>query len=201
VVAVCDPLPLFRLGVARALESSGFQTECPDAPEEWLHGTQDGLLLLTVKSNDDWVLLRRLGQEHRPRILVAVLEEEATDTSYVDAILAGADSALSRGSSAEQLSGAVGIVAQGFAVVPHAVLRALAARPAGSADHASDETPSEDELNWLRALAQGAPIRIIAENSGHSERTMYRLLRTLYRRLNARTRFEALLIAKERGLV
>jgi DNA-binding NarL/FixJ family response regulator len=66
----------------------------------------------------------------------------------------------------------------------------------------SDVVPSAmDRLMWLHHLAAGGTVAELADRLGYSERAMYRMLRALYREMGVRTRLEAVLRARESGLV
>jgi DNA-binding NarL/FixJ family response regulator len=84
---------------------------------------------------------------------------------------------------------------EGSALLPTDVVRALAdqgAENAASADHLSQQ-----EISWLRDLANEVSVGQIAEDTGYSERMLFRLLRDLYTKLGNRT--EALMLARQRG--
>src|SRR5262249_55405296 len=80
--------------------------------------------------------------------------------------------------------------------------------PAGVARALADGAPitrvrlpasSVEQLSWLRRLAAGATVAQLASEAGYSERAMFRLLQTLYRKVGARSRIEAILLAHELG--
>jgi DNA-binding NarL/FixJ family response regulator len=57
------------------------------------------------------------------------------------------------------------------------------------------------ERGWLRHLAESGTMANLATASGYSEREMYRLLGSVYTRLGAANRTEALLLAERWGLL
>ena len=57
------------------------------------------------------------------------------------------------------------------------------------------------EVAWLRALAEGLTIREVAERSAYSEREMFRKLRRLYRKMGVGGRIPALIRASRWGLL
>lgn len=65
---------------------------------------------------------------------------------------------------------------------------------AAPADHLSQQ-----EISRLRDLANGVSVGRIAEDTGYSERRMFRLLRDLLTRLGTRNRTEAPMLATQRG--
>jgi DNA-binding CsgD family transcriptional regulator len=54
-------------------------------------------------------------------------------------------------------------------------------------------------IAWLRHLSEGRTVADLADSVGYSERMMYRLLANLYRRLGARSRTKALMLAQREG--
>lgn len=60
---------------------------------------------------------------------------------------------------------------------------------------------TDQEVRWLKALAGGITVAQLARDARYSERSMYRRLSVLYRRLNVRNRTQALLAASERRLL
>jgi DNA-binding NarL/FixJ family response regulator len=94
---------------------------------------------------------------------------------------------------AEALDGAV----RGRCVLPVTIAQQMA-----TASLASRELPIEPrEVGWLAALAAGVSVADLAQGTSYSQREMFRLLGRIYERLGARTRIEALLVAKERGYI
>jgi hypothetical protein len=71
-VAVLDPLPVFRYGVALALSSLGYLVEEPTDAVAWLRECPGGMVLLTVHSADDLERLTAMCRV-RPRPLVVAL--------------------------------------------------------------------------------------------------------------------------------
>lgn len=58
---------------------------------------------------------------------------------------------------------------------------------------------SDEEMAWLGALLTESPIAEIASQSAMSERSMYRRLKGLYKKLDANNRYEAIAAAVEAG--
>lgn len=197
-VAVSDPLPLFRQGVMACLDDLLVETETPADLRTWAHGTDRRVILLTLQSAADWELLADLCQVPDDVVIVAVLED-ATVAGYLRAITAGASGAIPRTASISSLRAAFRAAVEGSTLLPTAVVRALAdqgSENAPTADHLSPQ-----EIGWLRDLANGMSVGRIAEDTGYSERMMFRLLRDLYVRLGTRNRTEALMLARQRGWI
>ena len=86
----------------------------------------------------------------------------------------------------------------GRASVPVDVLRDLAAD--WPDPHGPPPRISEEEIGWLTALARGVTVARLADESGYSERAMFRRLHDLYARLGVRNRSEAISEAARLGL-
>ncbi|MFD1082735.1 response regulator transcription factor [Micromonospora andamanensis] len=190
-LAVIDPLPMYRHGVIAVLSAAGYQVGTPTNPLDWARQSDAGLMLLTLANATDWNLLERLRHDAPEGSVIAVLSEESAGLG-ARAVRAGARSVLHREVSAAALRRTVEATLDGQTVVPAAVAAALAGAE-------SDPLITADQLTWLRHLAAGMTVAELARLAGYSERAMYRLLQTLYRRLGARTRIEAIVRAQEQG--
>jgi DNA-binding NarL/FixJ family response regulator len=198
LVAVVDPLPLFRDGAVAALTAAGHTVQTPGDVTAWAREARDAVVLLTVESEMDWTVLERLAGLCFGTNALVVLLAEATATAGVRAVRMGARSVLGRGSTAGVLRRTITATIEGQAVLPAHVAAALAASVGGAgADPA--QVPSAQQLSWLRALAEGSTVARLADRAGYSERAMFRLLRSLYRDLGAENRVQALMNAHERG--
>ncbi len=195
-IAVLDPLPVFRHGIMAALGDAGYRSETPDDLMAWIRDEQRRVVLMTLRSADDWALL---GQLHRARpdvIVVAVLEEAGV-TAYVRALSAGAVSAVPRDGSPEGVREVFEAAMRGTSLLPIEVVRALASPTEPHAQ--AQDAASSREIEWLQQLASGITVAQLADRAGYSERAMFRLLRSLYAKLDVKSRTEALMLARERG--
>jgi DNA-binding NarL/FixJ family response regulator len=129
-------------------------------------------------------------------VVVAVLEDTGVG-AYVRALAAGAVSAVPRDTPPEGMRQVVEAAVSGTSLLPTEVVRVLLSR--GEAAPDDSEMPSPREIEWLQQLASGLTVAQLADQTGYSERAMYRLLRSLYAKLDVQTRMEALMLARERG--
>ncbi len=121
-----------------------------------------------------------------------------TDPGTVtEAINAGADGYLSKGTSRDTLVRAIYDVAQGRAVLDPHVTQGVFSR-LGSRD---PQRLTERELTVLQELTHGLSSREIAERIHVSEDTVKTYLKQIYKKLGARDRAEAVAEAFRRGLV
>jgi DNA-binding NarL/FixJ family response regulator len=195
-VAVFDPLPVFRHGIMAALGVGGVRFEAPEDLMTWVHQEQRQVVLLTLQSAKDWALLAQLHKAQPDVVVVAVLEDTGVD-AYVRALAAGAVSAVPRDTPPEGMRQVFEAAVSGTSLLPTDVVRVLLSRGEPAPD--SSEMPSPREIEWLQQLAAGLTVAQLADQTGYSERAMYRLLRSLYAKLNVKTRMEALMLAHERG--
>ncbi|MCW2704184.1 MAG: DNA-binding response regulator [Blastococcus sp.] len=198
-IAVHDPLPVFRRGAVTTLRDAGFDVDSPDDLGAWAAGSGRKVVLLTLDSPEDWLLLRKLPDGGHHVAVIALLEDADVRTS-VQAVLAGADGVLPRECTPEALCDAALRASDGVGLLPISVLRALAHEGPGPARR-GDGPLTDGEVNWLRGLSEGLTVRQLAERAGYSERMMYRLLSYLYGNLQVENRTQALMKAHDQGLI
>ncbi|MEV4476432.1 hypothetical protein [Nonomuraea sp. NPDC049504] len=196
-VAVVDPLPMFRQGVATVLSAAGHDVETPADVLAWVRRGRRQLVLLTLVREPDWDLLERLCDEGGTHAVIAVIGEDDPGEIGARAVRTGARSVLEREVTPGALRRTVEATADGQAVMPAAVASALSSGPR-SAD-AVPEFLSARRLSWLRQLAAGSTVAQLAKRSGYSERAMFRMLQTLYQEMGVSTRIEAIVRAQAEG--
>jgi DNA-binding NarL/FixJ family response regulator len=185
-VAVVDPLPMYARGLATALRDRGFPADTPADPAGW------DLILLTVTGEPDWPHVTGLSTT----ALVVVVADRIDVDVWVRAVSAGATGVLARDAAEEEVLATVRAAVDGRGVVPLGVLRSLVADRPG---HPPDRPLTDDEIGWLRRLAEGATVARLAESAGYSERMMFRLLAGVYARLGTDNRTRALMRARDEG--
>jgi DNA-binding NarL/FixJ family response regulator len=195
-VAVFDPLPVFRHGVMAALGVGGVGSEAPEDLVTWIHQEQLQVILMTLRSAEDWALLAQIHRARPGVVVIAVLEDTGVG-AYVRALASGAVSAVPRDTPPEGMREVFEAAVSGTSLLPTEVVRVLLS--SGESVPAGSEMPSPREIEWLQQLANGITVSQLADQTGYSERAMYRLLRGLYTKLDVKTRTEALMLAHERG--
>ena len=160
------------------------------------------------------VLLALLSPGDAPRASPAtVLLVESGDTDLAaDALRAGVRAVLSRGAAAAEIVAAVKAVAAGLSVLPPELVESLLISPvrspspdtglsgAGSSPNgATPLTPRETEV--LGMLAEGLANKQIAPRLGISEHTVKYHVTSIFAKLGASSRTEAVTIGARRGLV
>jgi DNA-binding NarL/FixJ family response regulator len=127
------------------------------------------------------------------------------DDPYVFALLeAGADGYVLKSASADQLVDAVHTVYSGESalspeVASKVVQQATGRRPASAADQIEPLTPRE--IDVLRLVAKGMTNREVGQELGISHRTVQGHLASIYDKLDANSRTEAVTEALKRGWI
>lgn len=194
-IAIADPLPAFRRGVIEILRDAGFDPEAPEDVLAWVHDEVPKAVVITVRSDADWELLETLHRAATGTVLMVLLEPVTVEAS-VRALRSGAVCAVARDAGPDVLRDSFRAAMDGKSLLGVDVLRVLAAP-----DDAAQPTdrPSAEERKWLRELSRGRTVGDLAAEAGYSERMMFRLLRSLYTRLGATGRTDALITAQSRG--
>jgi len=132
-----------------------------------------------------------------PDTKVLVLTMFTDPGTVAEAVKAGADGYLSKGSSRQSVIQAIHDVAEGRAVLDPNVTEGVFGRIGGRDQHAL----TDRELTVLQELADGNATRGVAEHIHVSEETVKTYLKNIYKKLDVRDRTEAVAEAFRRGLV
>ena len=195
-IAVSDPLPMFRRGVADVMRNSGHDVESPEDLLAWIEAGGDrAVVLLTLLRPADWTLLATLRLSRSSVTLIAVIENGDLALS-VRALGSGAVGVMAREADFDTVRDVLAAAISGRSMLPVEVVRALTAT--GDVQR-PDRIPPETEISWIRQLTQGLTVARLAERAGYSERMMFRLLRDLYQRWGVANRTEAIIHARDNG--
>jgi DNA-binding NarL/FixJ family response regulator len=134
-----------------------------------------------------------------PRVRVVAMSGDTDPAQAVEALRAGAEGFLSKGTEVGDLLHPLVAVLEGWAVMPADLLTALLA-PARSVRPAPVSL-DDAERQLLRLIGAGASTTEIALELHVSERTVKRLTATLLRRLRVTSRTEAAALAGSAGLL
>lgn len=197
VVAVVDICPARRHGVAAAVVDAGFSVEAPTALAGWFRHPGNRLAVISISHPQELSTVRQLSCEiAEPRIVV--LLPMASPAACREALQAGASAVISQDAELEEIVEVIRGTARGHTILPRFIAQAILR------DTSAPQLPpslTEDDLELLRALAAGTKVRQLADQYGYSERAIYRRLASLYRRLGASNRAQALLAAVRHGLI
>jgi DNA-binding NarL/FixJ family response regulator len=188
LVGVIDECAVYRHGLIRALEEAGY---CVDPTAGWGEASSR-LTVAIVRSDED---RDRLASTEANLLVVAVLDE-ASPERYAEALAAGASAVVAEDAPVTAVVDALKAAMNGRTVLPIPIAQELAREANRLCPSLSGE-----EIEWLRKLAHGVTVSQLAEESFHSERDMYRVLRRLYARIGVTSRAEAIVAAARWGLV
>jgi DNA-binding NarL/FixJ family response regulator len=205
-IAIADDHPVVREGLAAMLETEpGFEVvgaaaTGAEAVALVARADPDVMLLdLELPELDGVGVLRRLTVE-RARARVIVFTVFDTDERIIAAVEAGAAGYLLKGAPRGELFAAVRTVAAGGSLLAPVASAAVLRRVRGETPAGGPSlTPREREV--LEALALGLGNKQIAARLGVSERTVKFHVSSLFAKLGAGNRTEAVTIAARAGLV
>jgi len=170
---------------------------------EQIEAAQPDVLLLDLGVERTTAWLHGLGAAPRPPAIV-VLTDDARPILGAAALRAVGRAVLPRHATAEELIAAIEAAATGLVVVHPDTLKALqpvhsAGERAGVAIAHQPLTPREIEV--LGMIAEGLGNKIIAARLGISEHTVKFHIASIFAKLNAGSRTEAVTIGIRQGLI
>ena len=170
---------------------------------EHVEAARYDVLLADLGSERAAVWLRNLGAEPVPPAIV-LLTEEARRPLGAEALRAGVRAVLPRHASGEEIIAAIEAAAAGLIVLHPDTVGALQPGPsartrAGVVIARQPLTPREIEV--LGMIAEGLGNKIIAGRLGISEHTVKFHIASIFVKLNARSRTEAVTIGVRQGLL
>ena len=170
---------------------------------EHVEAAQYDVLLVDLGSERAAAWLRNLGAEPVPSAIV-LLTEEARRPLGAEALRAGVRAVLPRHASGEEIIAAIEAAAAGLIVIHPDTVGALQPGPsastrAGVVIARQPLTPREIEV--LGMIAEGLGNKIIAARLGISEHTVKFHIASIFVKLNARSRTEAVTIGVRQGLL
>lgn len=197
-VGVAGGSPAWRRGIKAILEDAGYTVEVFGSLADWSPGIGGRAVVVRGDSESAAEALRAHIDEH-PYVPAVAVVEGSSVTSFARWVRAGASAVVDELQDVESLAGTLEVALDGKAAVPLAIMRSMA-EAVPSAEELADRL-SEEEVSWLKAMAEGRTVMELAEISGYSERAMFRMLRKLYVRLGVPNRTGALLWASRVGLL
>ena len=205
-IAIADDHPVVREGLVAMLETEpdfevvGTAATGAEAAALVARVDPDVMLLdLELPELDGVGVLRRLAAESA-RVGVIVFTVFDTDERIIAAVEAGAAGYLLKGAPRGELFAAVRTVAAGGSLLTPVASSAVLRRVRGETPAAGPSlTPREREV--LEALTLGLGNKQIAARLGVSERTVKFHVSSLFEKLGAGNRTEAVTIAARAGLV
>jgi DNA-binding NarL/FixJ family response regulator len=196
-VALCRVPPVYRQGLAAGLHAADLPCATVDSVDELapLLPPGRGLIAVVPTAAADPILTLAAGLSGRLRVVQLV--DDADVGTYAAALCAGATGVLVSHAEMEVAIAVIRAAGRGETLLPQDMAKDLCA----IAGHSRRPRIEPHEQEWLRRLAASSTVASLARTAGYSEREMYRLLSSLYTRLGASSRTEALLIASRWGLL
>ena len=192
-VAVIDDHPIVRDGIVAVIGTQADMRVVGASPSADLSAAADVIVL-------DWELPQLHGaraiaslRERHPKASIVIFSAYAGEERVRAAVEAGASGYILKGSPAEELLQAIRAAAKGRTTFGQGVHPPFA-RAGGDA-----LTARESEV--LQLLARGFSNAQVASHLRISERTVKFHITSLFARLGAKRRTQAIAIARERGLL
>src|SRR2546428_3610745 len=147
----------------------------------------------------------RIRQEH-PEVAVLFLSVDVSDEAMMRAVDAGACGYVSKAATAEELINAIRRAGEGEFLLPAATMARLLARQRDARRSQALKEKLEDELTSrerevLKMMAAGLDNYDIAEKLGIGYATVRSHVRGVLEKLGARSRLQAVALARESGLI
>jgi DNA-binding NarL/FixJ family response regulator len=208
-IVLADDHAVVRYGLRHLLESQGdlrVLGEAATAREavDLVREVQPDVVVLDLEMDDARGVeaLRRL-REHSPGTAVIVHTAYDGDQRILEAVELGIQGYVLKGSDMDYLPRAIRTVHAGGSFIEPAVAAKLVRHMGGQAGRQGDREVSltDRERQVIALLAKGGSNRDIAAKLFISERTAKFHVSALLRKLGARNRTQALLIAAQRGFV
>lgn len=214
-VVVAAESAIVRAGLEAMVASSAALTLAASLPrgDLKLSGpamTGAGVLVVELSRADDAVIADLATLSADDSGIATVLLVESPNASWViDALRAGARAVLPRTSTAEEIIAAIEAAAAGLVVLhpsnSEEMLSTLSSTPAIRQPDSADDDPQEPltprEIEVLAMIAEGHGNKTIAYRLGISEHTVKFHVQSIFGKLGASSRTEAVTLAIRRGLL
>lgn len=198
---LADDHPLTRSGIAAYLEKEQDMTlvgEAGDGEEAWekIRELKPHVALLDIRMpKDDGVAVARKIKEARLPVVSLMLTSYDAQQYVVASLRAGAKGYVLKTATPEELTRAIRVVAGGGIYLDSEVSRSM---------EGSDFTPeplSVREREVLLLAAKGHSSKEVAQELFISDRTVQTHLASIYDKLGAKNKTEAMLLALKYGIV
>ena len=207
---LADDHRMLREGLRRSLSEEGFDVvgEAADGEEAVRLAGEllpDVILMdVTMPDVDGVEATRRLQQTH-PEIRVVMLTMHADENVIADALKAGAVGYLVKDCSTDEIADTIRMAASDDAALSPALAGAMLDEVRRidpvPADGVSDRVVTQREVEVLQLIADGCSTPEVAEQLFISQKTVKNHLASIYHKLDARDRTQAVLRAVRMGIV
>jgi DNA-binding NarL/FixJ family response regulator len=207
-ILIADDHEMVREGLAGMLNTQGdlqvVGTACDgiDAVRQDESLVPDVTLMDLDMPNMNGAVAIRQIRERRPDARIVVLTAYDTDERILDAIEAGAQGYILKGTPRDELFRAVRVVHQGGSLLEPSVAAKLLGR-VGQLLRRDDgpDALTDREMEVLQLMVRGFRNKDIAERLYITERTVKFHAGIIFQKLNVSSRSEAIAVAIQRGLV
>lgn len=204
---LADDHRMLREGLRRSMTERGFQVvgEARDGAEavELAAALRPDVILMDVTMPEmDGVEATRQIKARYPEIRIVMLTMHADQDVLAEAIRAGANGYLVKDCSTDEISSAIEAVAGGeTALSPRLAASMLAEVRRGDVGGEPDRVITRREEEVLQLIANGCSTPEVAEQLYISQKTVKNHLASIYQKLDARDRTQAVLAAVRMGIV
>ncbi|MBU6215459.1 MAG: response regulator transcription factor [Acidobacteria bacterium] len=206
---LADDHRMLREGLQRSMTDAGFDVvaQAADGVEAVRLATEtvpDVILMDVTMPNCDGVEACRQIKATGSAARVVMLTMHADQDVLTNAIRAGAIGYLTKDSSTREIADAVRMAAEGDTVLSPQLARSMLAevrRSEPPAAPAEDHAVSKREEEVLQLIADGCSTGEVAERLYISQKTVKNHLASIYQKLDARDRTQAVLRAVRMGIV
>jgi DNA-binding NarL/FixJ family response regulator len=207
---LADDHRMLREGLRRSLTDEGFDVvgEASDGDEAVRLADEirpDVILMdVTMPDVDGVEATRRIHQQH-PEIRVVMLTMHADQSVIAEALRAGASGYLVKDCSTDEIADAVRLAASDEASLSPelatAMLDEVRRMDPDSVEDDADRVVTKREVEVLQLIADGCSTPEVAERLFISQKTVKNHLASIYHKLDARDRTQAVLQAVRMGIV
>ena len=207
---LADDHRMLREGLGRSLTEEGFEIvgEASDGEEAVRLAGQlapDVILMdVTMPDVDGVEATRRITREH-PGIRIVMLTMHADESVIAEALRAGAVGYLVKDCSTDEIADAVRMAANDEATLSPelatAMLDEVRRIDPTPAEEESEQVVTKREIEVLQLIADGCSTPEVAEQLFISQKTVKNHLASIYHKLDARDRTQAVLQAVRMGIV
>jgi len=199
-VLTVDDHPLLREGIAAVLEGQpdlqlvGEATNGREAIDKFRACLPDVVLMdLQMPEMNGLDAIAAIRGEY-PDARIVVLTTYKGDMQAIRAFKAGASGYLLKSMLRKELLDTIRLVHAGKKRIPPEIASEIA-------EHHSDDTLTQREIEVLQHVATGAANKMVAGHLGISEETVKAHMRSILAKLSANDRTHAVMIALKRGII
>ena len=203
---LADDHRILREGLRRSLEAQGVDVvgEAVDGDEalDLAEALRPDVVLMDVTMPVlDGVEATRRIRQRLPEVRVVILTMHADEATLARAIRAGADGYLVKDCSTEEIAETIRLVAAGETALSRQVAVSMLAQVQTLPADGPEEVVSKREEEVLQLIADGCSSAEVADRLFISQKTVKNHLASIYHKLDARDRTQAVLRAVRMGIV